>query len=127
MNPSPSPAALTRAEEEIMQLIWHRGPCLVSQLLDDLGEPRPPHSSVSTIVRILEKKGFVGHKAYGRTHEYFPLITREAYSKSRLQKLASDYFQGSFREMVHFLVEEESLCPKELELFIRELKNTRPA
>jgi len=127
MNPSPSPAALTRAEEEIMQLIWSRGPCLVSQLLDDMGEPRPPHSSVSTIVRILEKKGFVGHKAYGRTHEYFPLITREAYSKSRLEKLASDYFQGSFREMVHFLVEEESLCPEELELFIRELKNTRPA
>lgn len=125
MNPSPSPAALTRAEEEIMQLIWNRGPCLVSHLLDDLGEPRPPHSSVSTIVRILEKKGFVAHKAYGRTHEYYPLITREAYSKSRLEKLASDYFQGSFREMVSFLVEEQRLHPEELEDFIRELKNER--
>lgn len=116
---------LTRAEEEIMQLIWNRGPCLVSQLLDDLGEPRPPHSSVSTIVRILERKGFLGHKAYGRTYEYFPLITREAYSKGRLEKLASDYFQGSFREMVSFLVEEQRLDPEELEDFIRELKNER--
>lgn len=117
---------LTKAEEEIMQLIWQRGPCLVSDLLDDMGDPRPPHSSVSTIVRILEKKGFVSHKAYGRTYEYFPLITKEDYSKSRLEKLASDYFSGSFRDMVSFLVEEESLDPKELEAFINELKTRNP-
>lgn len=118
--------ALTKAEEEIMQLIWNRGPCLVSDLLDDMGEPRPPHSSVSTIVRILEKKGFVGHKAYGRTYEYHPLVSREDYSKSRLEKLATDYFSGSFRDMVSFLVEEESLDPRELEAFIEELKTRNP-
>ncbi len=115
--------ALTKAEEEIMQLIWNRGPCLVSDLLDDMGEPRPPHSSVSTIVRILEKKDFVSHKAYGRTHEYFPLVTKEDYSKSRLEKLATDYFSGSFRDMVSFLVDEESLDPQELESFIQDLKS----
>lgn len=113
---------LTKAEEEIMQLIWNRGPCLVSDLLDDMGEPRPPHSSVSTIVRILEKKGFVNHKAYGRTYEYFPVVSKEDYSKSRLEKLATDYFSGSFRDMVSFLVEEDSLDPLELESFIDELK-----
>lgn len=117
---------LTKAEEEIMQLIWQRGPCLVSDLLDDMGDPRPPHSSVSTIVRILEKKGFVSHKVYGRTYEYFPLITKEDYSKSRLEKLATDYFSGSFRDMVSFLVEEESLDPHELESFINELKTRNP-
>lgn len=109
-----------------MQLIWQRGPCLVSDLLDDMGDPRPPHSSVSTIVRILEKKGFVSHKVYGRTYEYFPLISREDYSKSRLEKLATDYFSGSFRDMVSFLVEEESLDPDELESFINELKTRNP-
>ena len=117
---------LTKAEEEIMQLIWHRGPCLVSDLLDDMGEPRPPHSSVSTIVRILEKKGFVAHKAYGRTYEYYPLISKEDYSRSRLEKLTADYFSGSYKELVSFLVEEESLDPKELETFLEELKTRNP-
>ncbi len=114
--------SLTNGEEEIMQRIWHRVRCTVSDILDDLGEPRQPHSSVSTIVRILEKKGFVGHKAYGRTYEYFALITKDQYSKSRLQVLAKSYFSGSFKEMVSFLVEEESLDPKELEAFIEEIK-----
>lgn len=119
VKPVPS---LTKAEEEIMQLIWNRGRCLVSDLLDDLGEPRPPHSSVSTIVRILEKKGFVGHKAYGRTHEYFPLVTKESYSKSRLDKIAGDFFDGSFSQMVSFLVEQDRLDADELEAFIATLK-----
>lgn len=117
---------LTKAEEDIMQLIWQRDRCLVSDLLDDLGEPRPPHSTVSTTVRSLEKKGYVGHKAYGRTYEYFPLITREAYSKSRLVQLASDYFSGSFRDMVSFLVDEDALDPDDLDTFIQDLKRTRP-
>ncbi len=119
VKPIPS---LTKAEEEIMQLIWNRGRCLVSDLLDDLGEPRPPHSSVSTIVRILEKKGFVGHKAYGRTYEYFPLVTKESYSKSRLDKIAGDFFDGSFSQMVSFLVEQDRLDADELEAFIATLK-----
>ena len=68
---------LTRSEEEIMQMIWDNGPCLVSQLIKQMPDPKPPHSTISSIVRILERKGFVGHKAYGRTHEYFPIVTRD--------------------------------------------------
>ena len=68
-----------------MQIIWTKGKVLVSDILDSVGEPRPPHSSVSSIVRILEKKGFVGHKAYGRTHEYFPHRSKEDYSKFSVQ------------------------------------------
>jgi predicted transcriptional regulator len=67
---------LTKAEEEIMQLFWDKGPALVSALIDEMPEPKPPHSSVSSIVRILEKKGFVAHKAYGKTYEYFPISAR---------------------------------------------------
>lgn len=122
MKPVKPVPSLTKAEEEIMQLIWNRGRCLVSDLLDDLGEPRPPHSSVSTIVRILEKKGFVGHKAYGRTYEYFPLVTKDSYSKSRLDKIAGDFFDGSFSQMVSFLVEQDRLDADELEAFIATLK-----
>ena len=116
---------LTKAEEDIMQRIWEKERCTISDLLDEMGEPRPPHSSVSTIVRILEKKGFVGHKTYGRTYEYFPTVSKDAYSKSRLDKLAGDYFSGSYREMVSFMVEEERLDPKELEEFINNLKSIR--
>ena len=76
---------LTKAEEEIMQIIWSKGRVLVSDILDELGDPRPPHSSISSIVRILEKKGFVDHKAYGRTYEYFPTVAKEEYSKHSIR------------------------------------------
>ena len=69
---------LTKAEEEIMQIIWRLERCTVSNILEDLGTPKPPHSSISSIVRILEKKGFVDHKTYARTHEYFPIVTKSA-------------------------------------------------
>ena len=81
---------LTRAEEDIMQIIWQLGPCTVSQIRDfmeqNLGQPKPPHSSISTIVRILEEKGILDHKAYGRTYEYFPKISKGDYSRDSLQK-----------------------------------------
>ncbi len=109
---------LTRAEEEIMQIIWQLGPCTVSQIRDfmaeNLGMPKPPHSSISTIVRILEEKGVLTHKAYGRTYEYIPKISKEAYSRDSLQKLVSDYFGGSMKRLVSFLVEEKNLSLKEL-------------
>ena len=98
---------LTKAEEEIMQIIWRLERCTVSDILNDLGEPKPPHSSISSIVRILEKKEFLDHKAYGRTYEYFPVISKDDYSKLSLKKLASDYFEGSMNNLVSFLVKEK--------------------
>jgi len=105
---------LTKAEEEIMQLIWDLERCTVSDLLDRLGEPRPPHSSISSIVRILEKKGFVSHKAYGKTHEYFPLIEKGAYGKRTLLDVVRNYFDGSSAQLVTHLLEEEALSEQEL-------------
>lgn len=113
---------LTRAEEEIMQFIWRLGRCTVSNIIDQMEPPQPPHSSVSTIVRILEKKGFVSHKAYGRTYEYFPVVTREEYSKGSLLSLISEYFNGSAPQLVSFLVAKEETSIEELQELIKDLK-----
>jgi len=112
---------LTKAEEELMQMIWDNGPTTVSQLIEKMEDPKPPHSTISSIVRILEKKGFLDHKAYGRTHEYFPVIEKKTYSKFSLKNLVSNYFQGSMNDMVSFLVEENDLSLKELSHLIDEL------
>lgn len=112
---------LTRAEEEIMQMFWEKGPSLVSALIEDMPEPKPPHSSISSIVRILEKKGFLDHKAYGKTYEYYPVISKKAYSKFSLKKLVSHYFEGSVNELVSFLVKENDLTLTELEKIKQEL------
>jgi len=106
---------LTKAEEEIMQMFWDKGPSLVSALIDEMPEPKPPHSSVSSIVRILEKKGFIDHKAYGKTYEYFPILEKQEYTRFSLKKLISNYFEGSVNQLVSFLVEENDLTLSELE------------
>ena len=113
---------LTKAEEEIMQIIWVKGRALVSDIIDELGEPRPPHSTISSIVRILKKKGFVDHKAYGRTHEYVPVISKEEYRKISVKSLISEYFGGSANRLVSFLVKENNLSLKELNELMEALK-----
>ena len=100
---------LTKAEEEVMQIIWRLERCIVKDIRDQLGEPKPPHSTISSIVRILEAKGFLDHKAYGRTYEYFPIITKEEYSKKTLKQFVSDYFGGSMNRLVSFMVEENEM------------------
>jgi len=106
--------ALTATEARIMQVIWDLGPCLVRAIIDKLPPPEPKYTTVSSVVRILEKKGFVGHKAYGRTYEYFPLITKAEYRKSQFRDLIQDYFDGSYRHAVSFMVQEESLSKNDL-------------
>lgn len=109
---------LTKAEEEIMQIIWQLGPCTVSDIRTfiekTLDQKKPPHSTVSTIVRILEKKAFLDHKAYGRTYEYRPIISKEDYSKFSLKKLVRDYFGGSMNRLVSFMVDEDDLSLSDL-------------
>jgi predicted transcriptional regulator len=114
---------LTKAEEDIMQMIWESGPCTVSDLIEMMPDPKPPHSTISSIVRILEKKEFVDHKAYGRTYEYFAIIDKKDYSKFSLKRFVSHYFEGSMNEMVSFLVEENDLNIKELSEMLEKLKS----
>ena len=114
---------LTKTEEQIMKMIWDNGQVLVSTLIEQMPEPKPPHSTISSIVRILEKKGFVSHKAYGRTYEYFPIVKREDYSKKSLKEVVTKYFNGSPTSLVSFLIKEEQVDIKELKELLENLEN----
>lgn len=110
---------LTKAEEDVMHLIWDAGRGTVSDLLEKFEGEKPPHSTLSSVVRILEKKGFVGHKAYGKTHEYFPLISKEDYGRRSLGDLLRNYFDGSVSRLVSHLTESEKMSKKEVEELMR--------
>ena len=116
---------LTKAEEEIMQIIWRLGRCIVSDIIKELSPSKPPHSSISSIVRILEKKGFVDHKAYGRTYEYFPIVSKQEYSKRSVSKLLQDYFEGSPDQLVSFLVKENDLSVNDLTELINQIEKPK--
>lgn len=111
---------LTRVEEDVMQYIWDMESCTVSQVIEKLEGPKPPHSTISSIVRILEKKGFVNHVAYGRTHVYSPVILREQYKKNSLRSLISNYFDGSVENLVSFLVNEKEIGLADLQELLNE-------
>jgi predicted transcriptional regulator len=106
---------LTKAEERVMQVVWALdGPFFVKDLLDKLPD-NPPYNTVASVVRLLEAKGFLGYKAYGRTHEYFPQITREQYRKRGFRQLLESYFDGSPARLLSFMAEEKHLTREELE------------
>jgi len=113
---------LTRAEEQIMQVLWRLGKGFVKDIVDELPDPKPAYNTVSTFVRILEKKGFVSHRAYGKTHEYFPLTSKDEYKKSYLKSFMKRYFGNSFQEMVSFFASDRDIGLEELEE-IRKLLN----
>lgn len=113
---------LTKAEEEIMQILWRIEKGFIKDVLDELPEPKPAYNTVSTIVRILERKGFVGYKAYGKTHEYFPLISKDIYTRQLMKGLVRNYFSNSFQKMVSFFTDSSKLSLKELEE-LREMMN----
>lgn len=104
---------LTRAEEEVMQALWKLQNAFVKDILEEFPEPKPAYNTVSTIVRILEQKGFVDHKAYGKTHEYFPIISKEDYKSFATGKLMEGYFENSVEEMFSFFVREKKIDLKE--------------
>jgi len=114
---------LTKAEDQVMQILWKLEKGFVKDIVEEMPEPKPAYNTVSTIVRILETKGFVDHKAYGKTHEYFPLITKEKYTKFYLNNLLKGYFNGSFQNLVSFFAKENKLDAKEIEKILHELKN----
>lgn len=116
---------LTKSEEDIMRIIWDKERCMVSEIIQALDEPDTPHSTVSSVVRILEKKGFVGHKAYGRTHEYFPLVSKEDYARSGFKNWFSDYFNSSPQQLASFFVREKALKPKEIEELLEQIQKLK--
>jgi BlaI family transcriptional regulator, penicillinase repressor len=116
---------LTKAEDQVMQILWQLEKAFVKDIIEQMPEPKPAYNTVSTIVRILETKGFVNHKAYGKTHEYFPLISKEKYSKFSLNNLIRGYFNGSFENLVSFFAKENNLSAKEIDKLLNEIKNQK--
>ena len=114
-NTPDSPQMLTRAEEEVMQILWELEKGMVHEVLEKFPDPKPAYNTVSTIIRILEQKGFVGHKAYGRTHEYFPVISKTAYTKSSFRGFMTNYFDNSYKSLASFFAKEGKLSIRELE------------
>jgi BlaI family penicillinase repressor len=117
---------LTKAEDQVMQILWKIERGVVKDIMEEMPEPKPAYNTVSTIVRILEQKGFVDHKAYGKTHEYFPTITKEKYTKFYLNNMLKGYFDGSFQNLVSFFAKENKLDAKDLEKLMNEIKNQKP-
>jgi BlaI family penicillinase repressor len=106
---------LTREEEQVMQVLWKIRKGFVKDVLEHFDDPKPAYNTVSTIIRILQDKGFVSHKAYGRTHEYYPIISKDEYSKSHMNSFVSNYFSNSFGKMVSFFAKENEISVKEME------------
>ncbi|MFN8241725.1 MAG: BlaI/MecI/CopY family transcriptional regulator [Bacteroidales bacterium] len=121
---------LTRAEEQVMQVLWKIKKGFVKDILEHFDEPKPAYNTVSTIVRILQEKGFVDHKAFGRTHQYYPIITKDEYSRVYLKSFVRDYFSNSFRKMVSFFAREKGISVREMEEIMKimqeEMKKQKP-
>ena len=113
---------LTKAEEQIMQLLWKLEKAFVKDIIEQMSSPKPAYNTVSTIIRILEKKGFVGHNAYGKTHEYYPLISKREYTGTYLKNFMRNYFSGSFQEMVSFFAKEDNMSLSDLDELIKDVK-----
>ncbi|MEO1256454.1 MAG: BlaI/MecI/CopY family transcriptional regulator [Bacteroidota bacterium] len=113
---------LTKAEEPIMKIIWEKGEVFVKDIINELAEDTP-YNTVSSLVRILETKGMVGHKAYGRTHQYFPLIKKNEYRRHVLKSMIVDYFDGSYKGLLSHLLKEEEISEAELDELKKMIEN----
>ena len=113
---------LTHAEEQVMQALWSVGQGYANEIVAAMAEPKPAYNTILTIVRILEKKGYVGHETFNRANRYYPLVSREEYSGQMLGRLARNYFGSSFRSMVSFLVDRKDVSIEDLDTLIKEVE-----
>lgn len=109
---------LTNKEEEIMRALWEHKKAFVKDLIATLPDPKPHYNTVSTIVRNLEDKGYIGHEAFGKTHRYYPTVSKEDYRKTFMQKTINNYFESSYKNMVSFFAKEEKISVSELKEII---------
>jgi len=115
---------LTKAEEQVMQVLWKLGKAFVKDIVDAMPEPRPHYNTVSTILKILSDKGFVSYESLGKSNHYFPVVQKEDYSKGSMKQFVKRYFKGSFTDMVSFFVKEKDISVEQLESLLKELKKT---
>ncbi|WP_031427074.1 BlaI/MecI/CopY family transcriptional regulator [Flavimarina sp. Hel_I_48] len=116
---------LTKAEEEIMQILWDLKEANVATIIEKMAEPKPAYNTVSTITRILENKGFVDYRKEGRGHIYFPIVEKSKYSSDSMNKMVNDYFNGSFKSMVSFFVKKKDMSVAELEAILKEINKEK--
>lgn len=116
---------LTKAEEEVMQILWKSGKGFIKDFLEEFPKPKPAYNTVSTIIRILENKGFVDHKSYGKTFEYFPIVSKEQYSNFIMKSMMKNYFGNSFKQMVSFFAENNKMSVKDLDELMKEVKKNK--
>jgi BlaI family transcriptional regulator, penicillinase repressor len=116
---------ITAKEEEIMNIFWEKGELFVKQILELYPAPKPHYNTISTMVRTLEEKGFIGYTVFGNTYQYFALISKEEYNKGNLRSMVKKYFGNSYKRVVSALVEEEDLSIEELKELIREIESKR--
>ncbi|HEY0055453.1 MAG TPA: BlaI/MecI/CopY family transcriptional regulator [Pedobacter sp.] len=110
---------LTKAEEQLMQVLWTLEKAFVKEVIDELPEPKPAYNTVSTIIRILETKGFVEHEAFGKSHRYFPVVSKEQYKTFATEKLLNGYFENSVESMFSFFVKKEKIDLKEADEILK--------
>jgi len=113
---------LTKAEEQLMHILWEMETALVRDILERLPNPKPAYNTVSTVIRVLEKKEFVNHKPYGTTHEYYPLISKKEYTKFHFSEFMEKYFNNSFSQLASFFTKENKITMKELDEMMDELR-----
>ncbi|NQX84566.1 MAG: BlaI/MecI/CopY family transcriptional regulator [Flavobacteriaceae bacterium] len=116
---------LTKAEEDIMQILWQLEKANVKAIIKELPSPKPAYNTVSTIVRILESKGFVDYEKLGKGHLYFPVVKKQDYSNQSITKLVDNYFHGSFKSMVSFFMKKNDISLNDLESVLRDIENEK--
>ena len=109
---------LTNKEEEIMRVLWELKQAFVKEVVAELPEPKPHYNTISTVIRNMEEKGFIGHNAFGKTHQYYPVISKEAYKKTFMHKTIQHYFEDSYKNVVSFFAKEDKISVSELKEII---------
>ncbi len=116
---------LTKAEEQVMQILWQEKKAFVKDLIPHFPDPKPAYNTVSTIIRILEKKGFVDHRSYGKSHQYYPVVTREQYRNERFSSLMKDYFNNSMKQVLSHFGKSGEVDLKEADEIIRLMEDLK--
>ena len=122
---TPNNKELTKAELQLMNLLWDRGEAFINDLLEDLPAPKPAYNTVSAFVRILVQKGFVGYKPSGKSHLYYPLVKKEEYVSGFMNNIKNTFFKGSFSSLVSFFAQNEKLSQKEINELIDIINQTQ--
>jgi predicted transcriptional regulator len=114
---------LTNAEESVLKILWEKEKAFIKEIIEEIQGKKPAYSTVSTIMRILERKGYVSYESFGKSHRYYPLIKREDYTKGVLSHIMNSYFGGSFKEIVNFMSSSNNISISELDEILSDLKN----